>query len=80
MDDTKKKKQYFINGTIDRFEDGAAIIKTQDGQTLKWPKENLPHDYKAGHAVTLLIKNSENDQAQREQMAKTILNQLLKKD
>ena len=72
------QQQYYIKGIIDRFENGLAVIKTEDGQTLNWPKENLPQNCVAGQEVKILLKTSNNDQSEREELAKTILNQLLK--
>ena len=80
MDTQSEKKQNFLNGVIDSFEDTMAVIKTQDGQTLRWPKNNLPDEYKQGSSIKLTIASSLNEKIKAEHMAKTILNELLKKN
>lgn len=69
-----------LKGTLDRFEENKAVIKTEDGQQILWPKENLSEDIKEGSAVDIVIFNEEAEQIQREKMAKTLLNEILKKE
>lgn len=70
--------QHFLRAVIDRFEGKAAVIKTEDGQQLHWPIKNLPDEIKEGAAARLVLSTSETDQQEREKIAKTILNQLLR--
>lgn len=72
----------FIKAAIDRFEDDFAIIKTEDGQEIRWPKQDLPEDAREGSGVRLGIATSQTDEEERAKLAKTLLNEILqnKKD
>jgi hypothetical protein len=72
----------FIKAAIDRLEGDSAVIKTEDGQELLWPKQNLPEDAKEGSAVRLRISTNQSDEEERTKLAKTLLNEILqnKKD
>ena len=72
----------FIKAVIDRFEGDSAVIKTEDGQELLWPKLNLPEDAKEGSALRLGLSTNQTDEEERAKLAKTLLNEILqnKKD
>lgn len=72
----------FIKATIDRFEGEVAVIKTDDGQEILWPKKDLPEDAKEGSALRLNASTSQGDEEERTKLAKTLLNEILqpKKD
>jgi hypothetical protein len=69
-----------LKGTIERFENTVAIITLADGQKIQWPIKTLPDGCAVGSVVRLLLKTSESDQADREQLAKSILNEILRGD
>lgn len=69
-----------MTGTIERFDGTSAIIALSDGQSVRWPIQDLPKDCAVGTAVRLLLKTSASDQADREQLAKSILNEILRGD
>jgi len=70
--------RYYLNGTLDRFEEKMAVIITKDGQKLLWPIQNLPADCVTGSAVRIVLTTKTTDQEEREEIAKTILNKILK--
>lgn len=70
--------RYWLEGVVDRFEDKMAVIITKDGQKLLWPIKNLPEDCEKGTEVRLVLSTSKTDQEERQKMAKTILNEILK--
>jgi len=72
-------KQYFIKAVIDRFEGKQAILRIEDGQELIWPIKNLPEDAIEGSSVRLVLRTSRTDEEEREKLAKTLLNEILKK-
>ena len=69
-----------IPGTIERFDDMFAIIALSDGQTIRWPIKDLPEDCAQGTRVRLVLKTSVSDQIEQEQLAKSILNEILRGD
>lgn len=70
----------FLQGAVDRFENGQAVIKLNDGQELLWPKSKLPANIKQGAVIKItLLTQKKQEQAQQE-MAKSLLNELLKKE
>ncbi len=72
----------FLKAVIDRFEGEVAVVKTEDGQEILWPKKDLPEDIKEGSALRLTASTSQNDEEERTKLAKTLLNEILqpKKD
>ncbi len=70
--------KHYLEGTIDRFEGDLAVIKLNDGQTLNWPKKMLPKETKEGGVIHLSLITSETNTKEREKIAKSILNELLK--
>ena len=68
------------SGTIERFEDTMAVITLGDGQSIRWAIKDLPKDCAVGTTVRLVLKTSTSDQADREQLAKSILNEILRGD
>lgn len=71
---------YEIKGKVEKFQDKVAVISTTDNQKLLWPIKNLPEDCQVGQEIRLTISTEKTDQAEREQLAKTLLNQILKKE
>jgi hypothetical protein len=67
----------FLKAAIDRFEGDYAVIKTEDGQEILWPKKNLPDDAKEGSALRLSASTSQTDEEERTKLAKTLLNEIL---
>jgi hypothetical protein len=67
----------FLKAVIDRFEGESAVIKTDNGQEIIWPKNNLPEDAKEGAAVRLNLSTSKTDEEERAKIAKTLLNEIL---
>ncbi|MFA6410871.1 MAG: hypothetical protein WCW26_04845 [Candidatus Buchananbacteria bacterium] len=67
-----------LEGKIDHFEDKNAIIILADGQKISWPIKNLPDDCLADTPIRLILTTSKNDEKEREKIAKTILNEILK--
>ena len=72
------KDRYFLKGIIDRFKDKLAIIITEDDQKLIWPIKDLPEDCEQGTAVRIILTTSRTDQEERDKVAKTVLNKILK--
>ena len=73
-----EKESYFVHATVDRFEGRYAILETDDKHEIRWPIKNLPDDVKEGSLVRLAILTSKTEQAEREKLAKTLLNDILK--
>lgn len=69
-----------LSGTIERFEEKFAVITTDDGQTIRWPIKDLPDDCAKNSRLRLVLKTAAANQAEREKLAKTILNEILRGD
>ena len=67
-----------IQGIIDRFEENQAVIRTDDGFSIIWPKEKLDAEAKEGDAVKLAVLTDQDTTEDNEALAKQILNQILK--
>ena len=62
---------------IDRFEEDKAVLKTDDNQSIIWPKNKLPADLKEGSALTFAISEDKLKEAGSAKLAKDILNEIL---
>ena len=71
-------KRKFILATIDRIEKEKAILKLDDGQSLDWSVVNLPVDVAEGSRVKLILSSDKTEEKEREELAKTVLNEILK--
>lgn len=67
----------FLQTVLDRFEDKLAVLKTENGQEFLWPRDRLPEGSKEGSVVYLEALLSPEKEAEREKLAKKILNEIL---
>jgi hypothetical protein len=65
-----------INLTIDRFEGETAILKSEDGRIISWPRIKLPEEFKEGQALVFTI-NTDSEKIGTSENAKDILNEIL---
>lgn len=72
------KDNYFLKGVVDRFEDKMAVIIVDNDQKLLWPIKNLPADCEKGTAVRIILTTTKTDQEERDKVARTVLNKILK--
>lgn len=63
--------------TIDRFEENKAVLKTEDGQEIIWPKDKLPTEIKEGDVLDFSILKNEEAREEKKKQAKDILNEIL---
>ncbi|MFA4872058.1 MAG: DUF3006 domain-containing protein [Patescibacteria group bacterium] len=80
INDFDKINNSFITAAIDRLEGDKAVIKTDDGQEIIWPIDKLSESANEGQIVKLFIGTSKDEEKEREKIAKTILNDILKTD
>jgi len=66
-----------INITIDRFEGEVAVLNTESGYTINWPKEELPKNVKEGSALNFIITETAESEDEKKELTKNILNELL---
>ncbi len=69
-----------LRATIDRFEDGKAVLILDDGQKLILDKSKLTEDVKEGDLIFLNLSKSKEATSEQEKLAKNILKEILKKD
>jgi hypothetical protein len=69
-----------IRFIIDRFENDDAVLITEDGFKISWPKNRLPAEVAEGHVLEFLIGRDLKEEAGRRQLAKDILNEILETD
>lgn len=72
--------EYSLSAQIEQFVGKFALLKTEDGQLINWPIKQLPDEAKIGSCVRLVLRTSGSEKIERERMAKTILNEILKTD
>ncbi len=68
-----------LKTTIDRIEGEYAVLVYGKEQLL-WPKDKLPAHAKEGDTLVLTAKRDVDARKDREELAKTVINELLKKD
>lgn len=66
-----------IKFTIDRFEGDKAVLKTNDGATVLWPKDKLPANSHEGSSVNFTINTDLETENEKRILAKNILNEIL---
>ena len=66
-----------MKAILDRFENGSAVLRLENGQELVVPQAELPKDVKEGAALFILISESKTEEEAREKLAKAILNEIL---
>jgi hypothetical protein len=66
-----------ISLTIDRFESDKAILRGTDGETVVWPKNKLPEEFKEGRSLLFDISADNQTTLNRQTDAKDILNEIL---
>ena len=62
---------------VERLENDKAILKSEDDDTIIWPKNKLPADLKEGALLAFVIKNNEEKAEESKELAKDILNEIL---
>ena len=63
--------------TIDRFENEKAVLKTEDKQTIIWPKDKLPENIHEGGVLKIAISSDQATESVDKELAKGILNEIL---
>jgi len=71
-------KRKYVAATLDRIEGTTAVFQLDNGQKLNWPVANLPADLEEGGQVKLVLFTDKDEQEEREEMAKAVLNEILK--
>jgi hypothetical protein len=66
--------------TIDRFEGDKAVLKTEDNQTIVWPKNKLPQDVKESSVLNIVLSLDSHVEDTDKKLAKDILNEILNSD
>ncbi len=69
-----------IKLTIDRFEEDKVVLKTDDNQTIIWPKNKLPAEAREGAVITFNIITDAKEEKNKQEQAKEILNEILSVD
>ena len=64
--------------TIDRIESDQAVLKTQDNETIIWPKNKLPQNAHEGAVFVFVITDDKQKEGDDKQLAKNVLNEILK--
>ena len=66
--------------TLDRIEEDKAVLKTEDNQIIIWPCDKLPDGIKEGMVLSFNIDSNNEMTADKKQLAKDILNEILTPD
>ena len=66
-----------IKLTIDRIESDKAVLITDSGQTIVWPKDKLPENLHEGSALIFDIQEEKAREKKDKQTAKDILNEII---
>ncbi len=72
-------KKTVLRVVIDRIEGDFAVLR-YDGNEILWPKKNLPTGSHEGGCLVLSALNDKDAEKEREELAKAILNEILKKE
>jgi len=70
-------KNMIIKIILDRFENDKAVLKTEDGENIIWPKNKLPENAQESQIFNFTIDNDEKTAKDKKGLAKNILNEIL---
>jgi hypothetical protein len=62
---------------IEKLENDKAILKSEDNDTIIWPKSKLPKDVKEGSLLAFSVRSAEEPETANPELAKDILNEIL---
>ncbi|MCX6796181.1 MAG: DUF3006 family protein [Candidatus Falkowbacteria bacterium] len=62
---------------VEKLENDKAILKSEDNDTIVWPKSKLPKDVKEGSLLAFSIRRAEEKDQDNKELAKDILNEIL---
>jgi len=63
---------------VSGFESDQVILKDESGETVVWPQAKLPQDLSVGASLYFAIHKQKDLVADEPQLAKNILNEILK--
>jgi hypothetical protein len=66
-----------IKFTIDRFEGDKTVLIASDGQTIIWPKNQLPENIHEGSCLNFEITEKTEREKKDRQTAKDIINEII---
>lgn len=69
---------YQLKARVKGFEGKCAIVETNDQQVLRWPIKNLPDEIQEGEEVTLEVLTTRLEKETQEQLARDVLNSILR--
>ena len=67
-----------IKFTIDRFEEDKVVLVASDGTAIIWPKNKLPNNIHEGSALSFDIAETAEREKSDKQIAKDIINEIIK--
>lgn len=70
-------QQFFMRGTIDRIEESSAVVRLDNGEEIRWPREKMPDDAGEGTVCRLVLATSETDTEERARIARQLLNEII---
>lgn len=70
---SENNAQFYISATIENLSETGVILILEDGQKISLPREKLPPDIVQGKTLKLNLTS-------QEELARAMLNEILKKD
>lgn len=66
-----------IKAKIESF-DGDFVVLSNEGNEIKWPRKNLNKNQKIGDTVYLVLYSEKEDEIMVEELARAVLNEVVK--
>lgn len=73
-------KDNYINATIEGIDKGDVFLKTEKGDILTCAENNITGDKEVGQDIKIFFVTEEDENEGRSDMAKAVLNEILKTD
>lgn len=64
---------------LDRFENETVVFRFDDGQELRWNRDELPRDFQIGEEIVLKLSTSTSENEERAEIARKLLSEILEK-
>ncbi|MFA5954242.1 MAG: DUF3006 family protein [Patescibacteria group bacterium] len=65
---------------VDRLEGDVAILKTDDGQEVRWRSADLPFGAKEGSTIALSLRSEDDAKDDEREQTRKLLNEILQSE
>ena len=76
---SENNTQFFISAKVETITENGAGLVLENGERINWPIDKLPYGTSKDQVIKLKIVTLEQNNKEKDVMARAILNEILKK-